>query len=178
LFPYSAGQFGSGANMAFDATALQRIGGFDPLLGAGTAARGGDDLAAFTMVIKAGYQLVYQPGAIVWHHHRREETGIHRQAYGYGMGLGAFLTKLVIDSPSTWRDLIAALPEGLSHMFSPTSPKNRRLPSDYPRRLVWRERVGILAGAAVYLANRNLVKTANPTIGLVASPTSTVPDNE
>jgi O-antigen biosynthesis protein len=47
LFPYAAGAYGSGANMAFRTAALRAIGGFDPALGAGTRAQGGDDLAAF-----------------------------------------------------------------------------------------------------------------------------------
>src|SRR4051812_11009198 len=47
LYPYTAGVFGSGANMAFSAQALENIGGFDPALGTGSPARGGDDLAAF-----------------------------------------------------------------------------------------------------------------------------------
>jgi O-antigen biosynthesis protein len=61
LFPYTAGQFGSGANMAFRMDALRQIGGFDSALGAGTLARGGDDLASFFAVVTAGYQLVYEP---------------------------------------------------------------------------------------------------------------------
>ena len=99
LFPFTAGQFGSGANMAFRAGALRRVGEFDAALGAGTPARGGDDLSAFFSILSGGYRLVYQPQGIVWHHHRRGEEGMRRQAYCYGMGLGAFLTKIVVDEP-------------------------------------------------------------------------------
>lgn len=158
LFPYTAGQFGSGANMAFSMEAIRRIGGFDPALGAGTQARGGDDLASFFAVVKAGYQLVYEPAAIVWHHHRREEEGIRRQAFGYGVGLGAYLTKLVIDEPSAALHLLRALPAGLAHILAPSSTKNRRLANGYPATLIWRERLGILAGVHCYLRSRATLK--------------------
>lgn len=36
LFPFTAGSFGSGANMAFRADALRALGGFDPATGTGT----------------------------------------------------------------------------------------------------------------------------------------------
>ena len=38
LFPFTAGRFGSGANMAFCTDALRSIGAFDDALGAGTRA--------------------------------------------------------------------------------------------------------------------------------------------
>lgn len=156
LFPFTAGQFGSGANMAFRARLLRRIGGFDPALGAGTLARGGDDLAAFFAVVNAGFRLVYQPQGVLWHYHRRGEEGMRRQAYSYGMGLGAYLTKIVMDEPRLALKLLAAFPAGILHMAGPTSQKTARLPSDYPTRLVWMERLGILAGIPGYL--RSLAK--------------------
>jgi GT2 family glycosyltransferase len=154
LFPFAAGAFGSGANMAFRTSALARIGGFDPALGAGTLAKGGDDLAAFASVVRAGYSLVYEPAAIVWHHHRRSEEGMRRQAYGYGVGLGAYLTKMVIDDPATMLDFAKAFPWALAHILSPSSGKNSRLPADYPAGLKWRERLGMLAGIPAYLRSR------------------------
>lgn len=154
LFPYAAGSFGSGANMAFRRAALDRIGGFDPALGAGTKARGGDDLAAFTAVVLAGYRLVYEPAALVWHHHRPDEAGMRKQAFGYGMGLGAFLTKQIVDRPATLGHFVRAVPAAARHMLGRSSPKIARLPADYPRSLVWRERLGMIAGIGGYLRSR------------------------
>ena len=154
LFPFTAGQFGSGANMAFRVRALRSMGGFDAALGAGTLARGGDDLAAFFSIINEGFRLVYQPQGIVWHYHRRSEEGMRRQAYSYGMGLGAYLTKIVVDRPHLILRLLAALPAGVLHMAGPTSQKTRRLPPDYPVRLIWMERLGILAGLSGYIRSR------------------------
>ncbi len=157
LFPYAAGAFGSGANMAFSRAALDAIGGFDPALGAGTIARGGDDLAAFTAVILARFQLAYEPGAIVWHHHRRNEAGIAGQAHGYGVGLGAYLTKTLLDRPQAALAYATGFPAALAHILGSGSEKNTRLPADYPASLKWAERRGMLAGFAAYFRSRKQV---------------------
>ena len=98
-FPLATGQCGSGANMAFRADCLRRLGGFDPALGTGTTARGGDDLAAFFHVLVSGQRLVYQPAAVVRHWHRDNDSALAAQAYGYGVGLGAYLTDAVVRHP-------------------------------------------------------------------------------
>lgn len=154
LFPYAAGAFGSGANMAFRRTTLQKMGGFDNALGAGTIARGGDDLASFVSALKTGDQLAYEPGAIVWHFHRRDFEGMRRQAYGYGVGLGAFLTKQVVEDPRQLAFFARRLPAAIRHLFSRTSEKMSRLPDDYPGSLVWAERLGILVGVPSYIRSR------------------------
>ncbi len=155
LFPYAAGQLGSGANMAFSRAAIEAIGGrFDPALGAGTPTRGGDDLAAFADVILAGYRLVYLPHALVWHYHRRGSDGMKRQAFGYGMGLGAYLARCLVRKPSRAVTFALAAPAALRHILSKRSSKNVRLPSDYPASFLRSERLGILAGAWAYLTTR------------------------
>src|SRR5439155_4848099 len=114
LFPYAAGLFGSGANMAFSAEALARVGGFDPATGTGTRARGGDDLAAFFEVVSLGYTLVYEPAALVRHRHRRD-ADLEKQLFDYGAGLTAYLTKVVLDRPARVFDLARKAPAGLAH---------------------------------------------------------------
>ena len=54
LFPYTAGKFGTGANMAYRTSLLLEMGGFDPATGIGTLTCGGDDLAAFFEVLHRG----------------------------------------------------------------------------------------------------------------------------
>lgn len=154
LFPYTAGAFGSGANMSFRRDTLKRIGGFDDALGAGTRARGGDDLAAFLAAIQTGEQIVYEPGAIVWHFHRRSEEGMRQQAFGYGVGLGAYLTKQFVENPATLLFFARRIPAALAHLFSAKSDKIARLPDDYPTQLVWSERVGIVMGIPGYFRSR------------------------
>lgn len=158
LFPYAAGAFGSGANMAFRRETLARMGGFDATLGAGTLARGGDDLDGFFAALSAGYQIAYEPGAIVWHHHRRSEEGMRRQAYGYGVGLGAYLTKLIVEDPARIGVFLRRFPAALRHLFSRKGGKLGRLPGDYPTRLVWSERWGIVMGIPGYLRSRQALR--------------------
>ncbi|MCU1427028.1 MAG: glycosyl transferase family 2 [Actinomycetia bacterium] len=154
LFPYAAGKFGSGANMAFRTDVLRSMGGFDPALGTGTRARGGDDLAAFFDVVSSGHALVYEPAAVVFHAHRRDEDGLMRQAFGYGAGLTAYLTKTVVNRPRRVYEIASRVPAGVWYAFARGSEKNARLPDAYPHALVVRERVGMLAGPALYMWSR------------------------
>ena len=154
LFPFTPGRFGSGANMAFRAEVLTKIGGFDHAIGTGTPALGGDDLAAFFRVITAGYALVYEPAAIVRHTHYRDYTTLQRQIYGYGVGLTAFLTKSLLDQPNLVFDLAGKAPRGLWYALSPGSGKNAKKGPDYPVDLTQLERKGMVDGPIAYLRSR------------------------
>lgn len=146
LFPFTPGRFGSGANMAFRRSSLDRIGGFDSVLGTGTPAMGGDDLAAFFRVIIGGEALVYEPGALVHHLHYREYEALQRQIYGYGVGLTAFLTKAVLDQPRLLFSLMTKAPRGCVYALSPHSGKNTKKGVDYPNSLTPLERKGMVHG--------------------------------
>jgi hypothetical protein len=154
LYPYAAGTFGSGANLAFRTAVLRDLGGFDAALGAGTPARGGEDLAIFFQTLAAGHQLVYEPAAIVHHLHRRDYAGMRRQAYGYGVGFTAYLTKCLLDEPARGSDLVRRAPHGLRAIFSPGSAKNARKPSGYPSDLTRLELLGMLYGPLGYMVSR------------------------
>jgi GT2 family glycosyltransferase len=154
LYPYTAGRFGSGASMAYKTAVLRRLGGFDSALGAGTPALGGDDLAAFFQIIMAGYQLVYQPSALLYHQHRRDYAGLCRQAYGYGVGLTAYLMKTLLDKPRRVFDFAIRIPAGVAYAFSPHSPKNQKRQADYPAELTRLEQRGMLHGPLAYLRSR------------------------
>src|SRR6266536_2024480 len=77
--------------------AVATLGGFDEALGVGSQTRGGEDIDMFVRVLLAGHQLVYQPSALVWHRHRADMGSLHEQISGYGLGLGAWITKLMCD---------------------------------------------------------------------------------
>ncbi|CAN3128785.1 glycosyltransferase family 2 protein [Mycobacterium sp. smrl_JER01] len=98
LFPFQVGRFGTGANFAVRRDRLLELGGFDEALGAGTAAQGGEDLDLFFRVLTAGDALATEPAAIVWHRHRSDNEALLKQARGYGLGLGAWLTKVGLDA--------------------------------------------------------------------------------
>jgi GT2 family glycosyltransferase len=154
LFPFTVGKLGSGANMAFRKEPLCKLGGFDPATGVGTVARGGDDLTALFSVLAAGYSLVYQPTALAWHRHRRNLESLSNQAFGYGVGLGAYLTSALVSHPQMIGQALRRAPAGLRYAFHPASPRNARVGSSWPRQLVWRERQGLALGPFAYGISR------------------------
>ncbi|MFF2774800.1 glycosyltransferase [Streptomyces sp. NPDC058052] len=164
LFPFTAGSFGSGANMAFRASALRRAGGFDPATGTGTPARGGDDLYAFVAVLAAGHRLRYTPDALVWHHHRETWQDLRNQAYGYGAGLTAYLTATLVRRPALLPALLARVPRGLAHARTMTAERgggSDGVPGEHgtrhhpwPASLSRLERRGMLYGPLGYLRAR------------------------
>jgi hypothetical protein len=147
-FPFTAGAFGSGANMAFDAGVLRRLDGFDPSLGTGTHSRGGDDLAAFLDVIRAGYSIVYEPAAIVRHTHSRDEDRLRRQAHNYGVGLSAYLTRSVAREPRAALQLARSAPDELAALLRRRHNGSRQ--SGVPSRLLWLELAGLVRGPFAY----------------------------
>jgi GT2 family glycosyltransferase len=108
-FPFCIGAFGTGANFAVDRRTALELGSFDRALGVGTRTGGGEDIDMFTRMILAGHSLVVQPSAIVWHRHRDDLEELRVQARGYGLGLGAWLTK-ILSNPHTAKLALARSP--------------------------------------------------------------------
>lgn len=154
LFPLTTGRIGSGANMAYDRRVLQEIGGFDADIGAGTPARGGDDLAGLLDVLRAGHTIAYEPSAVVWHWHRREYAGLLRQARHYGIGLGAYLTRAAVRDPRLAATMVGRALPALRHLLARSSEKNVRKGEDFPRDLERAERIGVLLGPFCYARSR------------------------
>ena len=154
LFPFTAGRFGSGANMAFRTDWLRTHGAFDPATGTGTPARGGDDLVAFLWTIIHGGTLVYEPAAVIRHWHRRDYEGLRRQAFGYGAGLGAYLTAAAWRKPELLAAMLRRAGPAAGHLLGSNSAKNTHRGASFPRELVWRELAGVLAGPFGYARSR------------------------
>ncbi|MEV0191025.1 glycosyltransferase family A protein [Kitasatospora purpeofusca] len=113
LVRFSVGRFGSGANMAFRTAVVRGFGGFDPATGAGTPARGGEELLAFFQTLDTGHTVAYQPDAIVWHRHPRTADALGRQVFNFGVGFGAYLTAAVARRPGVLLELARRVPGGL-----------------------------------------------------------------
>jgi GT2 family glycosyltransferase len=152
LLPYTPGLIGSGANTVLRVDVAERLGGFDANLGTGTPAIGGEDLDLYIRLLQEGHTVAYEPSAIVWHAHPDGMANVRRQVYRYGVGLTATLTKTLIAGPNR-RALVRAVPAGIRYMRDPTSRKNASKSAEYPRRLDWLERVGMLVGPTAYLAS-------------------------
>jgi GT2 family glycosyltransferase len=157
FYPYSAARFGTGANMAFTAEFLQRIGGFDPALGGNGPARCGQDIASFFQVIVQGYQLVYVP-AIIYHLHRRDYEDLRKQYYNYGVGLTAYLTKSLLENPHLLLDFVTKVPYRLFFLLSTRSPKSRKQQTHYPKELTKLKLKGMVYGPLAYLRSRRAMR--------------------
>jgi glycosyltransferase involved in cell wall biosynthesis len=152
LFPLPP--FGTGANMAWRPGVAESIGGFDPALGAGTPAMGSEDTLAFMSVLRAGGTIVYHPGAIVRHYHRRDIDGLRRQLTGYGTGLTAAYASLVRSHPATLIGLARLAPRALRELYSGSGLRAGGLDDDFPRDLLRANRRGMLCGPFAYVRGR------------------------
>jgi hypothetical protein len=145
---------GATANAAFRASIFSdpAIGLFDEALGAGTPAGCSEDTDLFYRVLRAGYRLIYEPRAFVWHHHRSDMPGLRRQIYAYAKGHVAYqLTTLTRDRD--WRALIRLFGE-LPFVPAWRLRTRRSGPNGYPLSLVLIEIFGTLAGPVAWWRSR------------------------
>lgn len=154
LYPFSAGIFGTGNNMAFRTESLCGIGCFDPALGNGTPALGGVDSEVLLRSVVLGHRLVYQPSAVVYHEHRREYDALRRQVFSYGAGLTAYLIRTLTHNPRLIPSFIRVFPRGVLFALKPSSQLNVQKRADYPRQLTWDERRGMAYGLLGYVRSR------------------------
>lgn len=145
-----AGQFGTGANMAYRRNLFDQIGYFDPALDVGTPTNGGGDLDMFFRVFKEGHTLIYEPGAIVRHRHRRSYAELRSQMANWGIGFYSYLVRNALAYPDEraafirlgvwwfWRRNIRRL---LTSLIRPPS---------VPRDLMIAEMLGSLIGLGRY----------------------------
>ncbi len=144
--PVPTWTLGATANVAFRSSIFRhpKIGLMNEVLGAGMPSGVGEDTYLFYKVLKAGYTLVYEPNAYVWHKHRTEMTALHRQLYNYSKGHVAYnLTTLLEDGD--WRGLVQiVLGLPLAHLWRIF--ERLKGSSNYPISLICLEITGNLAG--------------------------------
>ena len=158
LYPWAAGIYGGGgANMTFRTSILREVGGFDPALGTGTPTHGGEDLAIFVDLVKRDYQLIYDPGVIVYHAHRSEYDALLKQLYGYGVGLTAFLMHFIVKQPANLFDILPKMGRAVYYMLNSNSNKNHKRTASYPAELSRAELRGMVFGPMAYLRSRRLM---------------------
>jgi len=159
LIPYATGKIGAGVSMAWRRSLLLEIGGYDAALDTLTPpwplrARprsAAQDLAAYFDALVNGYRIVYEPGAVVFHEHRRTYEELERQLYWHGIGLSAYLTRSLLTQPRRIPDFIRRIPSGVRWGFAHESPRNREKSENFPPGLTRAERRGVVAGPFAYL---------------------------
>lgn len=140
---------GSGANMAFRHSVFDQVGLFDPALDVGTPTLAGGDTEMLFRVLAHGHAMVYEPGAVVRHRHRRESVALERQIEGWGSGMFAFLTRSILHFRRGWWVLGLFAARGVGSLLL------RFLrPRDVPRRLVLMQLRGAVAGPLRYFRAR------------------------
>jgi len=149
---------GATANAAFRSSIFShpRIGLMDEALGAGMPSGCNEDTYLFYKVHKAGYSIIYEPAAWVWHKHRRDLGALRRQIFAYSKGHVAYhLTTLLRDGD--WRAVIhlALLLPG-THIRRALRCLTGR--SDYSLSLVLLEVAGNLAGPWALWRSRQRVR--------------------
>ncbi|MFI5036188.1 MAG: glycosyltransferase [Acidimicrobiales bacterium] len=160
LFPYAPGRYGAGCNMAFRRSALAGIGGFEPALGTGTRARGGEDLAAFLRVVLNGGVVAFEPAALVRHHHRATPREFRRQVFGYGVGLTAAYAALVAERPGRALAMLRLVPRGVAHLGRPRDQRSPSLRPTYPPSTAGLQLVGMAWGPWAYVRSRRSTSEA------------------
>lgn len=78
-------QVGAGASTAFRRGAFDRVGGFDPRLGAG-AAGCSEDSEMWYRLLTGGWRCRYEPWAVVHHRHRQTFPELQAQSVAYLRG--------------------------------------------------------------------------------------------
>ncbi len=81
--------FGHGACMAFRRKTLERLGGFDPLLGNGGPLRSWPERDMGYRILHSGGTIVYEPNVVVHHKQWRSWHGVKSTMRNYGFGAGA-----------------------------------------------------------------------------------------
>lgn len=115
---------------------------------------GSEDTLAFTQVLLAGGTIVYHPPALVRHYHRRDLTGLRQQMIGYGTGLTAAYTALVLASPRILPELMRLAPKALRDLRRADGPRLAGLPATFPHELLTANRAGMVRGPVAYLRGR------------------------
>jgi GT2 family glycosyltransferase/SAM-dependent methyltransferase len=139
-------ELGATANAAFRSTLFHNpeVGLLHEALGAGTPTGCSEDTYLFYKALKAGYTLIYEPAAYVWHTHRSTEKAFRHQIYNYSKGHVAYhLMTLLRDND---RRALVRLLLRLPQSYLLRAKDSLLGQSIYPLRLILLEVAGSLAG--------------------------------
>jgi GT2 family glycosyltransferase len=166
-FHIGAGRFGTGANMAFRRSVFEHIGSFDPALDVGTVSNGGGDLEMFFRVLQEGHTLVYEPGAVIRHRHRRSYEELHTQLRNHGIGLYSYFVCSALAYPEMRLRFIRFGLWWLWHWNIRRLLISFARPARMPRNLILAELYGAFMGLTRYQKARKIAASIAQTHGTV-----------
>ncbi|WP_435159159.1 glycosyltransferase [Amycolatopsis sacchari] len=148
LYPLSLARYGPGSCTTWRRSTFESLGGYDPLLGAGTPAMAGEDLDLFVRLARADGTVVYTPHAVARHTHRADWLELREQMRGYGVGLTAMLLLSVLRRPIGVFSILRRIPRGAARLAArtPELPLSDRAARSRLRQLRRDERSGMLSG--------------------------------
>lgn len=152
---FGTGQYGTGANMAYRRSVFGDIGLFDPALDVGTVTNGGGDLEMFFRIIKEGHILVYEPGAIVRHRHRREYARLQTQLANNSIGLYSFFVRSAQRYPDEWIQFLRLGLWWFLWWYIRRLILSLLFPQTLPQELLWSETKGVFTGLGRYQQARH-----------------------
>lgn len=112
-FGDDVGLLGASCNLAVRRAALEQVGGFDELLGAGAPLRAAEDKDLLLRLLATGGTAALEPGAVVQHEVWRGRLAALRLNLHYGIGQGALFHKaqlLELDPACTFPDGLLRTP--------------------------------------------------------------------
>lgn len=163
---YGIGAYGAGANMAYRRSLIDTVGGFDTTLGAGSPARGGEDLAMFIETLWRGGRIGFEPHAVVHHRHRQTIEDLHKQLHGNGVGFTALMCALAAKDRRHLTVLARLMPLAAKvkakqmasrlagRRDAATETTNEASQTSLPKSLAYHELRGFPAGPAAWFRSR------------------------
>jgi GT2 family glycosyltransferase len=141
---------GAGANMAFRKSILNRVGYFDERLDVGAAGCSGDS-ELWYRILANGYNIHYNPRAVVYHFHRSSMEGLHKQLKAYMRG---FVVAILIQyngfkHSGNLRHLFITTPKYYVYLMLRGFPFYR-----FRFRTLLSEILGIFSGLIYYMKHR------------------------
>jgi GT2 family glycosyltransferase len=155
-------QLGGTGNIAFRRNLFEdpKVGPFEECLGAGVPAGVGEDTLWFYQVLRTGKVILYEPGAVAWHHHRVTMDGLKKQLMAYSKGHVAYHLVTLMK----YRDKRALVRLGyeLPHSMLTRVWGRLRGTYDYPWRLLGIEITGMLLGPLSLWQSKRHVRKHGP----------------
>ncbi|HEY3305106.1 MAG TPA: glycosyltransferase [Candidatus Binatia bacterium] len=146
-----ARDFGSGVNMAFRRDLFAAMGPFDVALDSDSPGGGSGDIEMLHRLLARGRTLVYEPAALVWHTHVRDEASLRRLIYNNGRSFGIYLLTCARNrTVSSTSILRFAIRNWLGGWLA----RNLWRPGDFSRRLSAIELAGALLSPLMYVKAR------------------------
>jgi len=163
-----AGQAGATANAVVRRAAFAAVGGFAEDLGPGTAVPASEDKELFARILAAGWRIVFDPGQVVWHRHRRDRAGLRRVLSAYATGEVA----VGVRNLRRWRDLgvLGAWAWWARHVAEEWRRILRRAPDRMPLAIVAGETAGLARGARRALTAGAAAPVPRPPLAAAPAP--------